>query len=139
MPDLSPDQLAELAEAVAAHRQALAPLAGTEWRAGRTLGTTVYARTGGDDYKADTHIGEFRTPELAARAIGDHNAGVSIADLLWLLGAGYKVAIWPEDDGFVVELDGGVEWDSRDAGGPGLLAEGLAAARRWAEGEGITP
>lgn len=142
--DLTPEQRAALDDAVAQHRQALAPLVGVEWRAGRTLGTTVYARTGGDDCKADTHIGEFRTPELAAAAIDAHNRELhrTIADYddySWLLAAGFCVEIAIEDHhggpAYRVSLDGG-EWEASGLPDP---AAGLAAARRWAEGEGITP
>jgi hypothetical protein len=48
------------------------------WRQGRTLGRTVYARTGGDDWKADTAIGMLDTPELAAAACEAHNATLGL-------------------------------------------------------------
>jgi hypothetical protein len=51
-----------------------ADLASLPWRTGRTLGRTLYARTGGDDYKADTCIGVLDTPELAEAACAAHNA-----------------------------------------------------------------
>lgn len=144
MTHLTPDQRAALEDAIAVHRQALAQLVGTEWRAGRTLGTTVYARTGGDDYKADTHIGEFRTPELANAAIGAHNQNLhrTIADYddhAWLLAAGFRVEIAIEDHrggpAYTISLDGGA-WESD---GWAIAAAGLAAARRWAEAEGTAP
>lgn len=76
MSELSPEQQSGLDVALIAHREAMIPLAGVQWRAGRTLGTTVYARTGGGDWKSDTWIASFATRELAARAISDHNAGL---------------------------------------------------------------
>lgn len=76
MTELSPEQRSGLDVALLAHREAMIPLAGTEWRTGRTLGSTVYARTGGEDWKADTWIASFSTRELADRAVSDHNAGL---------------------------------------------------------------
>lgn len=49
-------------------------LTSVKWRTGRSLGRTVYARTGGDDWKADTVIGMMDTPEIAAEAVNAHNA-----------------------------------------------------------------
>jgi hypothetical protein len=43
------------------------------WRTGRSLGRTLYARTGGDDWKADTFIGIMETPELALAVAEWHN------------------------------------------------------------------
>jgi len=43
------------------------------WRTGRSLGRTLYARTGGDDYEADTFIGIMDTPELAEHVAEWHN------------------------------------------------------------------
>lgn len=60
-----------VADAALRQREALADL---PWRTGRSLGRTVYARTGGDDWKADTVIGKFDTPELAEAACAAHNA-----------------------------------------------------------------
>ena len=51
-------------------------LASVPWRAGRSLGRTVYARTGGDDWKADTVIGMMDTRELAEEACAAHNAAL---------------------------------------------------------------
>lgn len=48
-------------------------LAATPWRTGRSLGRTLYARTGGDDWKADTFIGIMETPELALAVVEGHN------------------------------------------------------------------
>jgi hypothetical protein len=49
-------------------------LAALPWRTGRSLGRTVYARTGGDDREADTVIGMLDTRELAEEACAAHNA-----------------------------------------------------------------
>lgn len=51
-------------------------LTGLPWRTGRSLGRTIYARTGGDDWKADTVIGMLDTPELAEEACAAHNAAL---------------------------------------------------------------
>jgi hypothetical protein len=49
-------------------------LTALSWRTGRSLGRTIYARTGGeDDWKADTVIGMMDTPELAEAACAAHN------------------------------------------------------------------
>jgi hypothetical protein len=48
-------------------------LTAVPWRTGRSLGRTVYARTGGD-WKADTVIGMLDTRELAEAACAAHNA-----------------------------------------------------------------
>lgn len=46
------------------------------WRQGRSQGRNLYARTGGDDWKADVMIGQLNTPELAAGAVRAHNAAM---------------------------------------------------------------
>ena len=51
-------------------------LAAVPWRTGRTLGRTIYARTGGDDWKSDTPIGMLDTRELAEAACAAHNAAL---------------------------------------------------------------
>lgn len=43
------------------------------WRQGRSQPRNVYARTGGDDWKADQLIGHFDTAQLAAEACRAHN------------------------------------------------------------------
>lgn len=48
-----------------------------EWRTGRTLGRTLYARTGGADWKADTVIGMLDTRELAEAACSAHNEALA--------------------------------------------------------------
>jgi hypothetical protein len=53
---------------------AVTDLLSVPWRTGRSLGRTVYARTGGDDWKADTVIGMMDTRELAEAACAAHNA-----------------------------------------------------------------
>jgi hypothetical protein len=40
-----------------------------KWRVGRSLGRTLYIRTGGDDLKADTFVGVMDTRELAAQVV----------------------------------------------------------------------
>jgi hypothetical protein len=62
-----------IAEAIKAHRAALAPLADVEWRQGRSNQCNLWARTGGGDWKADTSVGQLATPELAAEAVRAHN------------------------------------------------------------------
>ena len=57
-----------------AARQPQAALEAVPWRQGRSQPRNVYARTGGDDWKADTMIGQLDTPELAAEAVTAHNA-----------------------------------------------------------------
>jgi hypothetical protein len=52
-------------------------LTAVPWRTGRTLGRTLYARTGGDDFKADTVFGMLDTPELAEAACADHNEALA--------------------------------------------------------------
>lgn len=52
-------------------------LASLPWRTGRKLGRTVYARTGGEDWEADTVIGMMDTAELAEEACAAHNAGLA--------------------------------------------------------------
>lgn len=46
------------------------------WRTGRTVGRTVYACAGTGDPLHDVLIGVLDTPELAARAVADHNASL---------------------------------------------------------------
>ena len=65
-------------------------LANERWRTGRTLGRTMYARTGGDDWKADTEFGMLDTRPIATRACADHNA---LLDLTWLAEAGFGVEV----------------------------------------------
>lgn len=55
------------------HALMLPDLAAVPWRTGRTLGRTVYARTGGEDWKADTCIGIMDTRELAEAVVRAHN------------------------------------------------------------------
>ena len=64
-------------EALEAHRAALGAFTDHLWRPGRSQPRNVYARTGGDDWKADLMIGHFDTPELAAEAINSHNAALT--------------------------------------------------------------
>ena len=49
-------------------------LSSLPWRTGRSLGRTIYARTGGEDWEADTAIGMLDTRELAEAACAAHNA-----------------------------------------------------------------
>ena len=55
-------------------------LASLPWRTGRSLGRTVYARTGGDDWKADTAIGMMDTRELAEAACRAHNDALALRE-----------------------------------------------------------
>jgi hypothetical protein len=66
-----------ITEAIERHRAALGFLADYPWRQGRTQPRNVYARSGGDDWKADPLIGHFDTPELAAEAVNSHNAALT--------------------------------------------------------------
>ena len=43
------------------------------WRQGRSQPRNVYARTGGDDWKADVMIGQLDTAEMAREACEAHN------------------------------------------------------------------
>jgi hypothetical protein len=66
-----------LEEAYRVLRSATGFLRGLEWRVGRSQPCNVYARCGGDDWKADFEIAVFKTPELAEQAVRDHNANCS--------------------------------------------------------------
>ena len=46
------------------------------WRCGRHVGRTLYAMPGPEPSDSDPLIGVMDTPELAARAVADHNAGL---------------------------------------------------------------
>jgi hypothetical protein len=111
----------------------VADLTKLPWRTGRTLGRTMYARTGGDDYKADAEFGMLDTRELAAEACDAHNLAL---DLHWLLSAGLTFGIRTGDHegapGVLVclNLDDPPLFSGR------TLGEALAKAREWAEGEG---
>lgn len=110
------------------------------WRTGRTLGRTVYARTGGDDWKADTVIGMLDTPELAAGACAAHN---DMLRLHWLIGAGHDVQMGVHDhqggpENYVWLLGDGTA-DLASFWACGTLGEGLAMAVDWSRREGMTP
>ena len=47
------------------------------WRQGRTQARNVYARTGGDDWLAETMIGQLDTAEYAAEACEAHNEALA--------------------------------------------------------------
>lgn len=136
MTRLTPDQCAELAQVIAAHRQALTVLAGEQWRPGRTLGATVYAATGGDNYKEDAWIGDLHTPELAEQAIADHNA---ILNLGWLLDAGFTVKIEKVSSANYAACLDHPDRETTSHLCYGSPPEVLAEARTWAEGEGYAP
>lgn len=59
-----------------AYHAALSVLVDVEWRQGRSQPRNIYARTGGEDWKADPMIGQFDTPGLAEEAVGSHNAAL---------------------------------------------------------------
>lgn len=101
------------------------------WRTGRTLGRTMYARTGGDDYKADTEFGMLDTREIAARACADHNA---MLDLLWLTEAGFNVELIRRQRSWRVSLSPAPDGWTAVCGQGGSAGEALAKAREWAEG-----
>jgi hypothetical protein len=44
------------------------------WRTGRSVGRTIYAQPGPDPSDDDPLIGVMDTAELAAEAVGAHNA-----------------------------------------------------------------
>lgn len=107
-------------------------LAAVPWRTGRSLGRTVYARTGGDDRKADTVIGMMDTPELAEEACAAHNA---LRDLSWLAEAGFHVCLGTrkaqDAAGIYVSLEHLALDESREFYGD-TFAGALARAREWA-------
>ena len=47
------------------------------WRQGRSQPRNVYARTGGDDWKADVMIGQLDSPGLSAEACQAHNEALA--------------------------------------------------------------
>lgn|GEM_PF-3284734 len=110
-------------------------LAAVPWRTGRTLGRTLYARTGGDDWKADTAIGMLDTPELAAEACAAHNAVLSLEQLA---AAGYDVCTGtckgPGQSGMYASLEH-LGLDEPEEFYGQTVAEALAKAREWAEGK----
>lgn len=137
MTDLAPAEHVRLQTATIEFRAAMAPLSGLPWRVGRTLGTTVYAVTAAN-WKQQANIGRIDTPELAARAIGDHNL---VLDLLWLLRARLDVRIIPDvESGTPVELvltdEEGVHVATVAAEPGHGVAELLATGRAAAEREG---
>jgi hypothetical protein len=70
-----------LRAAYAAYRDAAAFLARVPWRQGRSNPCNIYARIGGDDWKADWPMGSQPTPELARQACSAHNASLA-SDLI---------------------------------------------------------
>lgn len=150
MADLTSDQRAELADAIARHREALAVLADVEWRVGHTLGATVYAVTGQGAYKQDAWIGDMHTPELAKRVVADHNRNLdqgataaAIADhVTWFADRRLELRIAPAGlhglDIMLADDEGNHIGDV--IGNPGQgLPELLAAARTVAETERYAP
>lgn len=136
MADLTPTERGALAYALPDYRAALAPLARVEWRAGRTLGTTVYAVTT-PDWKRQVNIGRIDTPELAARAIAAHNTKL-VFD--WLLAAGLQVSVSPYDQNGIPAYS--VRLDVEDAPDPfenESLYDALCEAQAWADEAGYAP
>lgn len=119
-------------------------LTAVPWRAGRANGRTLYARTGGGDWKADATLGMLDTRELAAEAVRAHNAALTADDLAWLIGAGHDVRIGAHEHDCAAAVyvrllnDEGLP-DLFSAGGFAGVGQALASAREWSEGEGITP
>jgi hypothetical protein len=110
------------------------------WRTGRTLGRTMYARTGGDDYKADTEFGMLDTREIAARACADHNAMLDLARLaeaghVTSLGRCLRMAPGGIAHQPCVSLEH-LDLDELQEFYGTTFGEALAKAREWAEGEG---
>lgn len=151
---LSDEALARrMLEAALPHLSPPAPdLTGVPWRTGRSHPSNIWARTGGDDWKADTPVGRMDSAEIAARACADHSA---VLDLEWLLGAGLDVEVAScggagrccgdaggrfsvraarPDPVAALPLPGGVE-----SHGHASPAEALAFAREWCGQNGITP
>lgn len=123
MNDLSMSERINLGAAESGYRRAMAPLAGIEWRTGRSI-STIWARTGGDDWKRDVWIGEFRTPELAQRTVEDHRTAREwVPGLEELLDEGFKVALYRKGGRLWVELDNG-----EDTAGGGTIGEAVAEA-----------
>jgi hypothetical protein len=108
-----------------------ADLASLPWRTGRSLGRTVYARTGGDDWEADTVIGMLDTRDLAEAACAGRNA---LLDLAWLAKAGFDVTVSFRTPRWRVELPGTAYGALVMCGQGETAGEALARARQWAEG-----
>ncbi|HEY4452348.1 MAG TPA: hypothetical protein VGN13_12235 [Solirubrobacteraceae bacterium] len=53
---------------------------GRRWRVGRKVGRTIYAQRGERPADDDPLIGVLDTPELASRAVEDHNAREAVVD-----------------------------------------------------------
>lgn len=110
-------------------------LTGVPWRTGRTLGRTMYARTGGDDWKADTEFGMLDTRELAAEACADHNAALDLAWLLdagWIAELGRHLAPGNSPAGYRVTVRRSGDLMSVNFTGE-TIAGAAAKAREWAE------
>jgi hypothetical protein len=108
-----------------------ADLTEEQWRTGRTLGRTMYARTGGTGRKADTEFGMLDTREIAARACDDHNA---VLDLAWLARAGFDVTLSWRAGTWRVEIPSAPYGALVMCGQGETPGEALAKAREWAEG-----
>jgi hypothetical protein len=111
----------------------MADLTQVPWHTGRTLGRTLYARTGGDDYKADTPAGMLDTRELADEACGSHNA---MLDLAALAAAGFDVCLGTRKAqgaaGVYVSLEH-LDLDEPEEFYAPAFPEAVAKAREWAE------
>jgi hypothetical protein len=105
-------------------------LTAVPWRTGRTLGRTLYARTGGDDWKADTPAGMLDTRELADEACAAHNA---VLDLAWLAEAGFNVELIRRQRSWRVSLQPAPDGWTAVCGQGASPGEALAKAREWAE------
>jgi hypothetical protein len=81
------------------------------WRVGRSLGRTLYIRTGGDDLKADTFVGVVDSRELAEAIVSAMNGRADLRDKVEALppvasdGRG-DIAIWRADVLALIDGDG---------------------------------
>lgn len=73
-PLLSDGDRSAISGATVTYRRAMEVIAFAAWRVGRTNPCNVYGVTGvADNWKDDTPIATFATPELAIKACEDHN------------------------------------------------------------------